>query len=586
MISRILKLFTILVLLSTALAAQTNIGSSYYYLNDYQKAKQYFENELSKNPNYANAYYYLGEIAFSEGNAEKAKDYYNKGLSIDPQNKYNQIGLAKLGLKINTKEAESTFASILKKDKKDVSTILAVGRAYLDNGMLKGAEKQVAEARKVNEKNPEIYILEGDIILNGEENVKKYGNAAGKYEMANYFDPDYALAYVKTAKIYENINSKLAIEKLQTIIEKQPNYSIAYSYLGKIYTQNGFYPQAIEAYNTYISYGTYTVDDIERYARALYFSNSYTDAENMVEKGLQENPDHFVLNRYKMYIAAKQNNTDKGLSIAQKFFSLREQPSGYIAQDYAIYAAILNNAQQYSKAILQYNQAIELEPDRLETYTEAAAMTREKKDYVQTATYLQQQMHKKAELAEDASYADNVVDINALGYDYYMAGVAISKNQQPVEDFGLMKKGSIIKELLTANKSLNEDSLTSNIDYFAKAYSTYYLNKAEVLFDTLIQRLSNAYSGYRLKALTKHALNSNAEDGVAQPYYEKVVEIITGKDDITAAEARVLIEAYSYLGYFYYMNSDEPNTILYWNKVLELDPDNKNAKLILEDLNK
>ena len=564
----------------SSISAQLQTGIHYYLLGDYQRAKGCLVKELTANPVEAN--FYLGEIAFKEGDAQKAKEYYDKGLSADPENIQNQVGLAKLNLKADTKNTETFFKALQKKNKKNIDVPLTIGRAYLDNGMLKQADNMVSDAKKINSKNPDIYILEGDVLL-AVDSIKKIGDAAGKFEMSTYFDPNFAFGYVKTAQVYEIINSKLAIDKLKTIIEKQPDYMIAYGLLGKIYVRNGFYPQAIELYTTYLKSGVQNVWDIERYARALYFTEDYAAAEKVVLEGLKTSPKHFVLNRYQMYINAKTKNIDEGLLNAEEFFSLRE-PSRYIAQDRTMYATLLKDAKRFTAAIAEIDKAMVLEPDNMDLYTEAISIAREKRDFAVAATYLQKQMNKKAAVANSAEYEDDIVDVNTLGFNYYNAGTSLGRNVPLAEEFMADKK--ITDKLFAVGKNLYADSLTTDLKYFTRQYSLYYLNKADSTFNILIERAPEGYSGYRLKALTQHAINPNTETGLARPYYEKVVEILLERDEQTDANKRILLEAYIYLGYHHYLNSDKANSILYMNKVLELDSENKTAKLILDDVNK
>lgn len=564
------------------LFAQSDMGILYYRMGDYQNAKVYLEKENSANPSENS--FYLGELAFAEGDLQKAESFYNKGLSENPANIQNRVGLIKLKLKVDSKEALAAFNALQKEiGKKNFDLALAIGRAYLDNNMRTQASFRLNEARKLNPKHPELYILEGDILM-AQNDVKVMGDAAGKYEMSNYYQPDFILGYLKTAQVYERINPSVSIEKLKIVLEKDPNNIMAYGMLGKMYTQNGFYKDAIDAYEIYFKSGVYSVTDLERCARAWYFisnehyedSKKYAEALTTVDKGLAREPNHFVLNRYKMYIYTKTNNPDQGLPAAEKFFSLRE-PSGYITEDYKMYATLLNQAKRYEDALAQYDIAINLDPGKEDLYTDAAELARENKDFGKAAAYLKAWTSRKG--------MEDVVDLSRLGSDYYSAGTTIARNQPLVEK--LMKNQQLITELHANNPALLVDSLTNSTTYFAQNYALFYLHKAETVFDTLIAQVPDGYSGYRLMALTKHAINKDMEVGLAKPYYEKVVEIITEKEEeLTSSTRRLLIESYNYLLYHYYMKSDKEKTILYCNKALELDPENKNAKLILDDINK
>ncbi|MBK7389848.1 MAG: hypothetical protein IPI23_12500 [Bacteroidetes bacterium] len=43
-----------------------------------------------------------------------------------------------------------------------------------------------------------------------------------------------------------------------------------------------------------------------------------------------------------------------------------------------------------------------------------------------------------------------------------------------------------------------------------------------------------------------------------------------------------MVEAYKYLGYYYYLNKDIEMSKVYWNKVLLLDPTDKQAIDVLK----
>jgi hypothetical protein len=45
-----------------------------------------------------------------------------------------------------------------------------------------------------------------------------------------------------------------------------------------------------------------------------------------------------------------------------------------------------------------------------------------------------------------------------------------------------------------------------------------------------------------------------------------------------------LEEAYSYLGYFYFISKDKENSKMYWQKVQEINPTSDKAKKALENL--
>ncbi|MEG2071486.1 MAG: tetratricopeptide repeat protein, partial [Bacteroidales bacterium] len=270
--------------------------------------------------------------------------------------------------------------------------LIAIGYAYLDNGYMEEASEKLTEVKKLNKTDPKVYVLEGDILLSS----KNLGSAAGKYDMAIYFDSTHTLAYIKGAKIYENSNWQTAIEKLKKLITLQPDYIIAYRYMGKIYTSNGYYPLAIEAFKKYFMMGYYNIEDIVHYATALYFNGQYQEAVQIIKEGLAIEPNHFVLNRLLFYSAANLHDIENGLFYATNFLSLEQKNTNqYLAKDYEMYAKVLKDAKKFDQAILEYQKAISIDSNNPEIYKDMADLMNLKSEYGNAADLYQQYIDKK-----------------------------------------------------------------------------------------------------------------------------------------------------------------------------------------------
>lgn len=536
-------LFTVLSsLFLTSVFAQTqSLGVDYLRTGELQIAKQIFSNEAAQSPAASN--YYLGEIAYSEGKFDVAKDFYNKAIAADPDYSLAYVGLGKLYLKSKSaKEADDAFSSALKKNKKDVAVNVAIAEAYFVNGDEAKANQKIDDALKIDKKSPLPYVLQGEII----ESKGNPGEAAGKYDMANYFDPNYTLAYLKSAKVYEGINSELAIEKLKKVLEINPNYTIAYRDLGKIYTTNGFYPQAIEAYQQYFKHKTYTVTDITRFASDYYFTKKYSDAILLLKEGLAIEPNNFVLNRLYMYSLADSKNYAEALPVAQKFFSLEAVKSDKILQDYMTYGDILAKNNQLAAAVDQYNAAIAIDPSKVTVYKDIASAFSEANKYPEAAEYYNKYVSKADTTLLETS------DFYNMGKYYYYAASGL------------------------------KDSTSAS----AKEKMKSFLNAADQAFATVSVRKPDTYLGYLWRARTNAMLDPETTQGLAKPYYEQTVAVITAKEGGAANNKSELTECYRYLSYYYYLKADKTNSIDFCNKLLSIDPENQTAKAILTDLNK
>ena len=539
--------------ISISAFAQNSAGVEYFKLGEMKLAKEVLTNEASQNP--AQAYYYLGEIAFKAGNMAEAKTNYEKSLSADPEGSFGQIGMAKLELKSNTKEADKTLSNIAKKNKKNINIILEVAQAYLDNGMGKEALDKAQEAKKVDKKSPWAYIFEGDVFVK----QKKAGEAAAQYDQAINFDPNCAIAYIKNAHVYSGINAQTAISMLKKAVEIRPDYAITNKYLGDLYYTSGFYPEAIEAYSKYFAKGDYSVDDITRYAAAEFFTKDYTDAEKLITEGIRKDPNNFVLNRLLMYTQNEEQKYEEGLVTAQKFFSIERKDNDtikYIVQDYTAYANILQSLGKMDEAITQYAKAIELDKTKISIYKDIAKALADEDKPADAAKIFEEY----TKLAGEAVEAN---DFFQLGRYYYMAAYAISKSED---------EGDIAKK-------------------------KEYILKGDAAFATVAERIEDSHLGNFWRARIQTIADPESSDGLAKPYYEAAIAIITSKADQN--NTRELVEAYTYLSYYYYLQWDaatrakktaeanEAKAKMRENteKLLGVDPENGTGQQFMQVLN-
>ncbi|MDR0824911.1 MAG: tetratricopeptide repeat protein, partial [Prevotella sp.] len=148
--------------ISVSAFAQNSPGADYFSLGETKLAKEYFTKNISQNPE--ESHFYLGEIAYKEGNLTEAKAQYQQSAAVNPELLgLGAVGLAKLELKSNPKAAEDQLKDVQKKNKKDVNVLLAIAKAYFDNGLKEKALNVIVEAKKADKKNPYIYIFEGDM---------------------------------------------------------------------------------------------------------------------------------------------------------------------------------------------------------------------------------------------------------------------------------------------------------------------------------------------------------------------------------------------------------------------------------------
>ena len=569
------KFFIITLLAIFSLNAQNNLGKVFFDVRDYELAKKFFEQKLSENPGEAN--YYLGEIALAEGNLEAAADFFNKGMSTNEV--YCRVGLAKIDLKKGNKaDALSTYLQLTKRHSGDMNIFAAFGYAHLDNKSYQEVQTVLNDMQKAKKNAPIIYILEGDMLYAQD----KIGEAAGKYETALRFDSKLELAYIRLAEAYEKSSWQTAVEYLNNLLEQNPDYTLAYRYLGRIYSSAkiGQWQKAIDAYKTFFAAGYYTLDDIGKLAQALFFQaffsdNNYEEAYAKINEGLEIAPNDFTLNRFRMYVAARTQNIESGLKYAEHFFSLK---GDYIARDYTMYAQMLKEAKMYDEALEQYKQVLFIDPTNVDMYKEMATIANLKGQNGVAADYLKLFIEKKG-----ADKVEVVTDFFQMGRYYYIAC-----NARNAADTALLlsRFQNIDFTKTISENELQKDSLLTDKQLFIEKTLKYYMNQADKAFDAFIERNPASYQGFLWKARTNSLLDPETELGLAKPHYEKVIELLVEREEKNPTMISSLVEAYRFLAWFYYKNKDFPNAKLNCEKVLELDPEEPNGKAILDELKK
>lgn len=107
--------------------------------------------------------------------------------------------------------------------------------------------------------------------------------------------------------------------------------------------------------------------------------------------------------------------------------------------------------------------------------------------------------------------------------------------------------------------------------------------KADSAFMKVTELSPEYIQGYIYRAQANFKLDEGNKQGLAKPYYEKVIQL--GEVD-KAKNSKYLIEAYRYMGdYAYTVQKDLPASKSYFNKILELAPDDQQALDVLRALN-
>lgn len=482
----------------------------------------------------AEANYYLGEIYFIEQKKDSAGYYYKQGQEISPDYAFNLIGEAKILLATNPGEGEKLLnEAVAGKKGKDINLQCAIAKAYLDNKMEDKAVAKINEVKAIDTKSPALYLVQGDLAASKQD----IGSACGHYEQAIYFDPQCKEAYIKYARMYAGSNFNLAIEMLQKLIRIDTSSMLPYREIGEIYYRVGRFAEAAKAYGKYIGSDPFSFDDYPKYASILFYNKEFDQSVKIVQDGLKRDPGNFILNRLLMYDYYEQKNYPEGIKIADNFMKTNEQN---IALDHIYYAKLLIENDRDEEALQQYEEAIKADPSKVNVYKDLAELYEGMEQYDKACD-------SYASFLKDGGSQVTLADYLALGKINYTAA---------------------------------SDSVFLAADPSAEKKQEY-CRKADSLFHYVAEKAPDSYLGNFWQARTNSLLDPETEKGLAKPYYEAAAGLLLKNEN---KDTRLLVECYSYLGYYYYLQNQIPESKKYWSMILELDPANAIAAEALKGM--
>lgn len=450
--------------------------------------------------------------------------------SMAQDNKTTIDAISKV-IKANPEAARDQVKDVYKKNKKNAEVLVGIGRAYFEAKDTANAKTYANYAIKANKNYGAGYILLGDI-----EVVKDDGGAAaGWYQQAIYFDPKNPDGYFKYANIYRGRSPEEAVSKLNELRAQRPDIAVDALAARILYSSNRL-EQSLDYYDKVTDKSKLEDVDITNYATEAWMLQKREKSLEMARYGLSRNAHKAAWNRLVFYNLTDMGQTEEALKYADALFNASDSAkiSGF---DYTYYGTALKNAKQYDKAI--------------EMLKKALAENKDNADLLNS--------NKKS--LSDAYLAMEDFDNATLYYEEYL------KNVQKITASDMAGLATIYTNM--AAKLTGDQKIDA-------------LKKADAVYAQLGEKFpENIDFANFMRARVNSNLDPETKEGLAKPFYEAIVHSLADKSDRDRADNARLSEAYRYLGYYYLVKDDKATADGYWNKVLEIDPNNATAKQAL-----
>lgn len=557
-------LITILSVYSLNVPSQTlNNAIGLMQSEQFDVAKKAFTAVLVKEPRNGDVYFYFGQcylysyivdsLSYSLNDvADSAFYYYKKGAASDPLNPLNYTGLGKIELlkknkaeaKVQFDKAISLLPSKTNKDSevpkaKQALTYAKIAEAYaqVNPPDMKEAYAYLQLAQSFAIQDPALFIITGDVYLEDGDAT----NAILNYKKAQDLAPQSPLAKIKIGNIYvRGRNLKAAIPYFEEAQSIDPNFAPVYREMGELYIKSGNNEKAKENFSKFLELSNKNIAARIKYIYALFLCKDYDNVLVQVNEVFATDTSSVILNRlagYSYYETGKYNDAKKSMDI---FFN-KVKKERIISSDFSYYARIQSKLGSDSLAVIYYNKAIAKDTSNYDLLTETGNLFVKLKRNIEAASLFQ----KKIDAGKAAS-----LDYYYLSKIYYNMFQELAKYPKYSETDSLVKKGNA------------------------------YLLKADTLCGSFLAEQPTSMQGLQRRSQINAALDPDFKTGLAKPFYEKVM--IKAQTD-SVKYSKELIESYDYLAWYHYTSSQNyPQSKMYYNRILAIDPKNAKAKKALE----
>ena len=523
----------------SALAQTHAEGVEYYEAGQLSNAKELLQRNINNaGTDKAVGYYYQGLISLSDNNADEARAFFNKGVEANPEYAFNYIGLGQLDLIANNpKEAEANFKKAEGLDKKDPAVQIAIARAYnAVNPELyaKVITKRVDKARKIDMKDPSIYIFEGDILAQ----AKDYGAAGAKYEMALNYDPNATAAYFKYANLFSQVNPEYCINMLEKHLDLNPDSALGQRSLANAYYNQGMYKEAAAEYGKYVNNPNHFKQDEDRYAFLLFYGGDYQKGYDYASQLLSKDPSNFSALRFQFMNAAQlPAMADQMLPMAEALYNAHMAAPAknvFAPIDYTLIGDEFQKAQKLDEAKAVLEEGIKNLPTNAALYKQLSMLNVDRRDMPGASNAYDGYIAN----TKDPGFNDNW---QAAVFAYY-AGVQNKENDPAAAD-----------------------------TFFQKALK---------FGDAAAEQYPGMYRPAKLKGDVAMQKGQNEE---AIQYYIQSIDLLEKMDDTSrfAGDAKNL---YNAVGNAYLDKKDKETAKRYFNGYLKYDPDNADYRKFVESL--
>jgi len=558
-----------------------NLGLAYYKEQMFDDAIEAFKQMLETNKADvdshkkvdATAVQIIGIIYYNyKNNDDEAIKYFKKAIELNPADadNYYYIGLSYLR-KGDTENALQSFKASLSKGIKDTTDVkFRIGQIYYKKNQYSDAIKYFEDV--IKEKSDHIEALELlGLIYHKRENSEKAISAFKKVVKAK--PDDFNAFYLLGLNYFKQKEYEKMIEAYKKAIEINPNFADAHYNLGMAYYYRNMYEESI--------------DELEK-AKQLnpgdaatfsFLAQVKTTAyEYHLSKGttyLTEENYYKAKNEFELALKIKPGDSEAEKYLNKAIEAIKKEIPVKLEK-----ARNYFNKEKFAEAFAEWNSVIEIDPENSEAKEGLKKIEKNLSDVINAREKIANQLISEGKYAE------------ALN-EYVELKKIVPKGKLSVINEKITNLKAKVKTKISSLIKSAEIYLTEKNKNYKKALEKYneilkYDENNEIALNA-ITKINAKIDEDKEKYLEmgKQNMQSNKEKAIA--YFKKVLDLdpnnkdankyiqeLTGKESKQMADAKQVRNLY-YEGVDKYVNGEIEQAIAIWQKVIEIDPNHTEA---------
>ena len=588
----------------TAGAQDLNTAIQFTRSEQYDKADELLKQLIQREPSNSKNYFYLGENYLLEYFSDtisntftvavnNAREAFQKGVDVGPNDPLNYIGLAKIVsyLGDDQKAAEhrakaKSFLPPVPKNIKKINppapqyafTLAKIAESYIkfDDVDTSLALPLIREAVKIDGKNSDVFLIAGDILI-----LKNDASGAIRYyNLAQMADPKSPTANMKIGNIYVRARTsqslQTAIPYFEEAIQLDANYAPAYRELGQLYLLAQRFPQAKENFEKYLALTAGNIPARIRYVNALFYARDFDGVIENVEEIFRVDRSRTYMNRIAGYSSFDKTppDYDKALNYMETLFSTLAADR-IIPRDYQYMARILARKNAGVIGLVDNAAAVRTDIGRDQSRLAATRVAAER-------DAINDEIAKKTATADslDVIIAGMNKEVDRA-FEYYDKFLETRPDDRALlQEITAMYSSFRNYVGVAKTLSLTLGPLPESRDDYMAVGNAYYraerYQSADSVFNIVLRSSPNYVPAHLLVARTYSRLDPDANLGLAKPKFDKLVEVAQ-TDSVTYKSE--LAEGIQFLSYYYYSSGNYTQARAYYNRLAAIDPNNNDYKI-------